>query len=158
MPMGPIELADQVGLDICVGVAEMLQERLETKMPATPQWLKSLVDEGKLGKKSGKGIYKWENGKPEKQDPDSSAPEDALDRLLLPMLNACMTCIREGVVADEDTADGAMIFGTGFAPFRGGPMKYARDEGVEGIRQRLEALAERHGPRFSPDAGWQDLE
>ncbi|WP_298449504.1 hypothetical protein [uncultured Marinobacter sp.] len=73
------------------------------------------------------------------------------------MLNACMTCIREGVVADEDIADGAMIFGTGFAPFRGGPMKCAHDRGFDLIREGLETLADRYGPRFQPDMGWQEI-
>ena len=156
MPMGPIELADQVGLDICVSVADMLRKRLDTDMPGSPEWLNALVEEGKLGKKTGQGLYKWKEGKAKKQEPDSSAPEDAPDRLLLPMLNACMTCLREGVVADEDTVDGAMIFGTGFAPFRGGPMKYAHDRGFDVIRKRLELLANSHGQRFRPDNGWQE--
>lgn len=155
MPMGPIELADQVGLDICLSVSDMLRERLDTDMPDSPEWLKMLVEEGKLGKKSGEGLYKWKDGKPDKKEKASSPPEDALDRLLLPMLNACMACIREGVVADEETADGAMIFGTGFAPFRGGPMKYAHDRGFDVIRERLGALADLYGKRFKADPGWE---
>ncbi|MEH6561626.1 MAG: 3-hydroxyacyl-CoA dehydrogenase NAD-binding domain-containing protein, partial [Marinobacter sp.] len=154
MPMGPIELADQVGLDICISVSDMLRERLDTNMPDSPKWLTDLVEEGKLGKKSGEGLYQWKDGKAVKKDETTSAPDDALDRLLLPMLNACMACIREKVVADEDMADGAMVFGTGFAPFRGGPMKYAHDRGFDNIRQQLVSLADRYGQRFQPDAGW----
>ncbi|MBQ0832810.1 3-hydroxyacyl-CoA dehydrogenase NAD-binding domain-containing protein [Marinobacter sp.] len=154
MPMGPIELADQVGLDICISVSDMLRERLDTNMPDSPKWLTDLVEEGKLGKKSGEGLYQWKDGKAVKKDETTSAPDDALDRLLLPMLNACMACIREKVVADEDMADGAMVFGTGFAPFRGGPMKYAHDRGFDNIRQQLASLADRYGQRFQPDAGW----
>lgn len=157
MPMGPIELADQVGLDICLSVAEMLRERLDTHMPDSPEWLKAMIEDGKLGKKTGQGLYKWKDGKAEKEDESSSPPEDTLDRLLLPMLNACMTCIREGVVADEDAVDGAMIFGTGFAPFRGGPMKYAHDCGFDVIRERLEVLTHHYGRRFQPDPGWQQV-
>lgn len=155
MPMGPIELADQVGLDICLSVSDMLRERLETDMPDAPGWLRSLVEEGKLGKKSGQGIYKWKDGKADKKDSTSAPPDDTLDRMLLPMINACMTCIREGVVDSEETADGAMIFGTGFAPFRGGPMKYAHDRGFDDIRERLGTLADRYGRRFQADPGWQ---
>ncbi|TBW56908.1 fatty-acid oxidation protein subunit alpha [Marinobacter halodurans] len=154
MPMGPIELADQVGLDICLSVSDMLRDRLDTNMPDAPEWLRSLVEDGKLGRKTGEGLYTWDDGKADKKDKRSAAPKDALDRLLLPMLNACMTCIREGVVADEDIADGAMIFGTGFAPFRGGPMKYAHDRGFADIRETLAQLAEQYGERFRPDTGW----
>jgi 3-hydroxyacyl-CoA dehydrogenase/enoyl-CoA hydratase/3-hydroxybutyryl-CoA epimerase len=73
------------------------------------------------------------------------------------MLDACVACLREGVVADEDTVDAAMIFATGFAPFRGGPMHYARARGAETIRHELERLAQRYGERFRPDPGWSRL-
>ncbi|WP_347329769.1 3-hydroxyacyl-CoA dehydrogenase NAD-binding domain-containing protein [Marinimicrobium locisalis] len=154
MPMGPIELADQVGLDICLGVAEMLRERLEGDLPEPPKWFRDKVEQEKLGKKTGEGLYQWEKGKPKKQDQVPRAPEDTLDRLILPMLNACMACLSENVVEDEELLDGAMIFGTGFAPFRGGPMKYAHERGFGEIQQRLQQLEQLHGQRFSPDAGW----
>lgn len=154
MPMGPIELADQVGLDICLGVADMLRERLDNDLPEAPQWFRDKVEQGKLGKKTGEGLYRWEKGKPKKQDQAPRAPEETLDRLVLPMLNACMACLSENVVEDEELLDGAMIFGTGFAPFRGGPMKYAHERGFGDIHQRLEQLAQLHGERFKPDAGW----
>jgi 3-hydroxyacyl-CoA dehydrogenase/enoyl-CoA hydratase/3-hydroxybutyryl-CoA epimerase len=154
MPMGPIELADQVGLDICLSVADMLRDRLDTDMPPAPDWLRQKVEDGKLGKKSGEGLYQWEKGKADKQDKTRAAPDDTLDRLLLPMLNACMACLREGVIDSESLVDGAMIFGTGFAPFRGGPMNYAHKRGFDNIRQSLETLAANHGDRFRPDAGW----
>ena len=70
------------------------------------------------------------------------------------MLNACMACLREQVIEDEATVDGAMIFGTGFAPFRGGPMNYACKRGFENIRESLDKLAKAHGDRFQPDDGW----
>jgi 3-hydroxyacyl-CoA dehydrogenase/enoyl-CoA hydratase/3-hydroxybutyryl-CoA epimerase len=156
MPMGPIELADQVGLDICLSVAEMLRERLDTDMPEVPDWLRKKVDEGYLGKKTGKGLYRWDKGHAEKKDKHAPAPDDALDRLVLPMLNACMACLREGVIENEDLVDGAMIFGTGFAPFRGGPMNYARKRGYGEIRGALEHLQKTHGGRFQPDPGWAE--
>jgi 3-hydroxyacyl-CoA dehydrogenase / enoyl-CoA hydratase / 3-hydroxybutyryl-CoA epimerase len=156
MPMGPIELADQVGLDICLSVADMLRDRLDTAMPAAPDWLRQKVEDGKLGKKSGEGLYQWKKGKADKKSKTRAAPEDALDRLLLPMLNACMACLREGVIEDEALADGAMIFGTGFAPFRGGPMNYAHKRGFDNIRASLETLASGHGDRFTPDEGWSN--
>ncbi|MBS3805478.1 MAG: enoyl-CoA hydratase/isomerase family protein [Oleiphilaceae bacterium] len=154
MPMGPIELADQVGLDICLSVADMLQDRLDTPMPDVPGWLREKVADGKLGKKTGEGLYQWEKGKAEKEEKVHKAPNDTLDRLMLPMLNACMACLSENVIADEDLVDGAMIFGTGFAPFRGGPMTYAHHRRFEEIRKKLEALAGRYGDRFKPDPGW----
>ncbi|SFR41960.1 short chain enoyl-CoA hydratase /3-hydroxyacyl-CoA dehydrogenase [Marinobacter daqiaonensis] len=156
MPMGPVELADQVGLDICLSVGDMLRDRLDTDMPAAPDWLREKVDDGNLGKKTGEGLYEWKNGKPEKKDKFDSAPEDALDRLLLPMLNACMACLREEVIDDEELADAAMIFGTGFAPFRGGPMNYARNRGFDDVRQQLESLQKQYGKRFAPDPGWSE--
>jgi 3-hydroxyacyl-CoA dehydrogenase/enoyl-CoA hydratase/3-hydroxybutyryl-CoA epimerase len=73
------------------------------------------------------------------------------------MLDVCVTCLREKVVADEDIIDGAMIFATGFAPFRGGPMHYARSRGTAEIARRLAELAKRYGERFRPDPGWDKL-
>jgi 3-hydroxyacyl-CoA dehydrogenase/enoyl-CoA hydratase/3-hydroxybutyryl-CoA epimerase len=156
MPMGPIELADQVGLDICLHVAEMLKASLDRPMPDLSQMLRNKIDSGDLGRKTGRGFYTWKNGAAVKEG--APAPtSDMADRLILPMLDVCVTCLREGVVADEDTIDGAMIFATGFAPFRGGPMHYARARGAQNIRGELDRLAQRHGDRFRPDAGWDRL-
>ena len=154
MPMGPIELADEVGLDICLHVAEMLRGSLNREMPDAPQWLKDKVGKGELGKKTGKGLYDWKDGHAVKSHDDAAPPPDAADRLILPMLDACMTCLREGVVADEQILDGAMIFATGFAPFRGGPMHYAQTRGFADVRDTLKRLADQYGPRFQPDPGW----
>jgi 3-hydroxyacyl-CoA dehydrogenase / enoyl-CoA hydratase / 3-hydroxybutyryl-CoA epimerase len=157
MPVGPIELADQVGLDICMHVAETLKAGLERKMPDIPRWLRDKVAKGELGRKTGKGIYDWKDGKPVK-DAEVAAPTGEMtNRLILPMLDVCVACLREGVVADEDTIDGAMIFATGFAPFRGGPLHYARSHGVADISATLVRLAQRYGDRFWPDAGWNKL-
>ena len=157
MPMGPIELADQVGLDICLHVADMLRESLHHDMPDAPQWLKDKVAKGELGKKTGKGFYDWKDGHAVKQSVDAAPPADATDRLILPMLDVCVACLREGVVADEDIVDGAMIFATGFAPFRGGPMHYARTRGPTVVRDALARLAATYGARFQPDPGWDSL-
>ncbi|MFN3580690.1 MAG: 3-hydroxyacyl-CoA dehydrogenase NAD-binding domain-containing protein [Pseudomonas sp.] len=157
MPMGPIELADQVGLDICLNVAEMLRETLDNHQPETPEWLRKKVEQGHLGKKSGRGLYRWKNGKPVKKSRYKQPPKDTLDRLLLPMLNACAACLREEVVADSEVLDGALVFATGFAPFRGGPVHYAQERGIDEVVTRLRDLEEEHGPRFAPDSGWQAL-
>jgi 3-hydroxyacyl-CoA dehydrogenase/enoyl-CoA hydratase/3-hydroxybutyryl-CoA epimerase len=158
MPMGPIELADEVGLDICLHVAEMLRGSLHRDMPDAPQWLKDKVAKGELGKKTGKGLYDWKDGHAVKAHEEAAPPPDTIDRLVLPMLDACVTCLREGVVADEKIVDGAMIFATGFAPFRGGPMHYARRRGIADVRDTLKRLAEQYGPRFQPDPGWDSLQ
>jgi 3-hydroxyacyl-CoA dehydrogenase/enoyl-CoA hydratase/3-hydroxybutyryl-CoA epimerase len=157
MPMGPIELADEVGLDICLHVAEMLKVGLNRDMPEPPQWLKDKVKKGELGKKTGKGLYDWKDGHAVKQSDAAPPPPDTIDRLILPMLDVCVACLREGIVDDEDTIDGAMIFGTGFAPFRGGPMHYARTCGLATVRDELKRLAQKYGNRFQPDAGWDEL-
>lgn len=156
MPMGPIELADQVGLDVCIDVADMLRERVNPHQPETPEWLRSKVEKGHLGRKTGKGLYTWSEGKPKKRNPRKPAPTDTLDRLILPMLNACMACLREEVVADTELLDGAMIFATGFAPFTGGPLHYAQQRGVDEVIKRLHDLQEDHGERFAPDPGWSE--
>ncbi len=157
MPMGPIELADQVGLDICLHVGESLKASLDRPMPEVSELLRTKVGLGDLGRKTGKGFYIWKNGEAVK-DRDAPPPTDAMiDRLILPMLDACVACLREGVVADEDIVDAAMIFATGFAPFRGGPMHYARARGADAIRRELERLVQAHGERFQPDPGWSRL-
>jgi 3-hydroxyacyl-CoA dehydrogenase/enoyl-CoA hydratase/3-hydroxybutyryl-CoA epimerase len=157
MPMGPIELADRVGLDICLDVAAMLGDTLERPLAQVPDWLREKVDNGDLGRKTGKGLYDYEGGKPKK---DSAAPEpDAAmaDRLMLPLLDACVACLREGVVEDPDLIDAAMVFGTGFAPFLGGPLFHARARGIDDVVAALERLKQTHGPRFTPDDGWGRL-
>jgi 3-hydroxyacyl-CoA dehydrogenase / enoyl-CoA hydratase / 3-hydroxybutyryl-CoA epimerase len=157
MPMGPIELADTVGLDICLHVAETLKASLDRPMPDVSRTLRDKVEMGHLGRKSGRGFYEWRHGKAVKERETPKPTEEMTDRLILPMLDVCVTCLREGVVADEDILDGAMIFATGFAPFRGGPMHYARSRGVVIIRAELERLAQRYGERFRPDPGWDRL-
>lgn len=153
MPMGPVALADQVGLDICLHVAESLRDALDKPMPEISARLREKVEAGDTGKKSGQGFYDWSDGTPG-PDTDDTGPDDLTDRLILPMLDACKECVRLGVARSADEADAAMIFATGFAPFRGGPLHYAHMRGEDDIRARLRELAERHGPRFTPDPGW----
>jgi 3-hydroxyacyl-CoA dehydrogenase/enoyl-CoA hydratase/3-hydroxybutyryl-CoA epimerase len=154
MPAGPIELADQVGLDICLHVAGALRGSLKRPMPDPPKWLADKVSKGELGRKTGKGMYDWKDGKAIKDHSAAVPSPDMADRLILPMLDVCVTCLREGVVADEDTIDGAMIFATGFAPFLGGPMNYAHTRGVPDIMCALTQMAAKYGERFQPDPGW----
>ena len=157
MPMGPIELADQVGLDICLAVGDMLRSKFGDLLPPTPAWLRDKVTKGELGRKTGKGFYVWKDGKADKARASSNAAEpdaEMIDRLILPMSNVCVACLREGIVDDPDMVDGAMIFGTGYAPFRGGPLNYARTRGADNVATTLRQLATKFGGRFTPDAGW----
>jgi 3-hydroxyacyl-CoA dehydrogenase/enoyl-CoA hydratase/3-hydroxybutyryl-CoA epimerase len=160
MPMGPIELADQVGLDICLAVGDMLRSKFGDLLPPTPAWLRDKVAKGELGRKTGKGFYVWAGGKADKARTSSNATQpdvEMIDRLILPMSNVCVACLREGIVEDPDMVDGAMIFGTGYAPFRGGPLNYARTRGAENVASTLRALAQKFGGRFTPDAGWDSF-
>jgi 3-hydroxyacyl-CoA dehydrogenase/enoyl-CoA hydratase/3-hydroxybutyryl-CoA epimerase len=153
MPMGPIELADTVGLDVCASVGKELAPFLGLELPPG---IEDKLEAGKRGKKDGKGFYVWQDGKPQKPevDPDYVAPVDLVDRMILPMVNEAVACLADAVVDDADLLDAGVIFGTGFAPFRGGPLTYARSEGVEAVRVRLEKLASQHGERFTPKRGW----
>jgi 3-hydroxyacyl-CoA dehydrogenase/enoyl-CoA hydratase/3-hydroxybutyryl-CoA epimerase len=156
MPMGPIELADHVGLDICLDVAERLKSEVEQPLPDIPQWLRDKVARGELGKKTGHGLYQYERDQARKAA-TGAGDERMQDRLILPLLNGCVTCLRTGVVSDERVLDGAMVFATGFAPFHGGPLQYARARGVEQVVERLRQLEREHGARFTPDPGWNEL-
>jgi 3-hydroxyacyl-CoA dehydrogenase/enoyl-CoA hydratase/3-hydroxybutyryl-CoA epimerase len=157
MPMGPLELADEVGLDICVDVAKMLRQNIAQPFPPLPEWFENKVANGDLGKKSGRGIYEYEHGKAQKRSVKSTPDPGLVDRLLLPLVNACATCLRDEIVADEDAVDGALVFGAGFAPFRSGPMHYARQRGIGEVIAALEGLAGKHGDRFNPDPFWHSL-
>jgi 3-hydroxyacyl-CoA dehydrogenase/enoyl-CoA hydratase/3-hydroxybutyryl-CoA epimerase len=120
MPMGPIELADTVGLDICVAVGKMLGDDA-----APPAKLMALVGAGKLGKKTGQGFYTWTGGRAQKPPP-GTVPAGLADRLVLPYVEEAESALAEHIVADADLVDAGAIFGTGFAPFRGGPLHYAQ--------------------------------
>jgi len=124
MPMGPIELADAVGLDVCAHVSNILG------FPTEGSKIEKLVAAGKLGKKTGEGFYVWKNGKPEKSARVFNAAEmDRLGRELIePMIAEAQKCVDEHVVENADLVDAGVIFGTGFAPFRGGPLHYKAGE------------------------------
>lgn len=157
MPMGPVTLADTVGLDICLSVSDILSESMDVK---TPDILRKMVDGGKLGVKSGSGFYKYKKGKAVKpsKPKDYKTPDGVSDRLVYRLLNEAVACVREGVVEDADMCDAGVVFGTGFAPFRGGPMKYTESIGYADARKKLAELAKSFGDRFSEDEGWAALD
>ncbi len=156
MPVGPIELVDVVGLDVAEHVGEIIAAQLQRPVTQVAR-LRELIAAKKLGRKSGEGFYRWEQGKPLKPEASGEAPADLIDRLILVLVNECVACLRERVVEDADLVDAAVIFGTGFAPFRGGPLTYARARGIPAVVARLTELAARYGSRFEPDAGWRLL-
>ena len=154
MPMGPVELADRVGLDVAQHVAKILSGVLRAE---PPRLLTEKVAAGHLGVKSGRGFYVYSDGRPLKNK-EFAAPDDELvDRLVLPLINEAVACLDEGVVADADLLDAGVVFGTGFAPFTGGPINYARQRGYAQVVEKLQVLAKRFGPRFTPHSGWQKL-
>ena len=124
MPMGPIELADTVGLDICLAAGkELAKKGAGGGEPDAPEILLNKVALGQLGRKTGQGIYKYENGKPVKGAP-AAYKRDLIDALIEPYLAEARAVLAEGIVADADLIDAGLIFGTGFAPFHGGPLHY----------------------------------
>ncbi|WP_374011809.1 3-hydroxyacyl-CoA dehydrogenase NAD-binding domain-containing protein [Pseudoxanthomonas koreensis] len=158
MPMGPIELIDTVGLDVARGVGAELSPFLGLPLPEAL----AQAEPGRRGKKDGHGLYQWE-----KTDKGSRAvkpevpagyqvPADLEDRLVLPLLNEAVACLHDGVVADADLLDAGVIFGTGFAPFRGGPIQHIRATGADALLERLRTLQARHGERFAPRPGWDN--
>ena len=129
MPIGPLELADTVGLDICLAVAKILSQSLGGVV--VPEGLEKMVANKDLGRKTRRGFYRYKKGKPikEKIPDDYKAPVDLVDRLIQPMLDEAKKCLQEKVVADNDLIDAGIIFGAGFAPFRGGLIQYAKEQG-----------------------------
>lgn len=154
MPMGPIELADMVGLDICWAVGQELAK------PGTPipKKLQANIESKNLGKKTGRGFYAWVKGKPQKASGTGSVDlKPIADRLVVPALNEAVACLREQIVADADLCDAGVIFGTGFAPHRGGPVSAIRERGKESWLATMAELRAKHGDRFVPDTGWDAL-
>ena len=157
MPVGPVELADVVGLDVCKHVGDIVSGALNKQKPDTSK-LDALLAAKKLGRKSGEGFYVWKDGKAVKPPgPLSEPPADLEDRLILALANECAAVLREGIVEDADLIDAGCIFGSGFAPFRGGPLTYARKRGVDNVVARLQELSKKYGPRFNPDSGWSQV-
>lgn len=164
MPMGPLRLSDEVGLDVAQHVAVDLQNRLPRPVPINDT-LEKMIAKGWLGKKSGRGFYVFGAGKGAKEEPNGElgflqtagkgagqADATVVDRMVLVMINEAARCLEEGVVAAPEDVDFGMIFGTGWAPFRGGPLRHADTLGAAEIVRRLERLAGEVAPYFQPCA------
>lgn len=158
MPMGPIELFDEVGIDVAYKVAKILQKTMGDRMAESPI-LENMVEAGRLGKKNAKGFYRYD-GKKKIYDPaiEDFIPiehkvlldeESMQQRMVYPMINEAARCLEEGIAMRARDVDIGMIFGTGFAPFRGGLLKFADSEGIENVINKLSEL-EKDGPRFKP--------
>jgi len=163
MPMGALTLADEVGLDVGHKVAKVLEEAYGQRMHV-PEGLGRIVADGEtFGKKTGRGFYIWK-GKDKSPNPGAQkaavnghgmsparlSDEEIVDRAVLMMVNEAARCLEEGIVADPASLDIAMVMGTGFAPFRGGVLRYAEERGLKQVVDRLKELEAKYGGRFAP--------
>ena len=156
MPMGPLELADMVGLDICLAAGSVLADSYGVELPAR---LHDLVGKGHLGRKSGRGFYSWKNGRIRRRRARGrTAGGDVGARLEASLVREAVHCLHEGLVDSADEVDAGVVLGCGFAPHRGGPLAVVRDAGVDRVRNRLEVLAAQYGDRFAPGPGWDAAE
>jgi len=166
MPMGPIELFDEVGIDVAFKVAKILSQSMGDRM-AESDIFENMVNDGKLGKKSKVGFYKYEG---KKKIYDSSvetyisvknkttlSDEELVQRMVYPMINEAARCLDEKIVTRPQDVDLGMIFGTGFAPFRGGLLNYADSEGIEKVNTTLEKFAQEYGTRFQQSDALQKM-
>jgi 3-hydroxyacyl-CoA dehydrogenase/enoyl-CoA hydratase/3-hydroxybutyryl-CoA epimerase len=170
MPMGPLELLDQIGLDIAAHVAESMRPVLEGRFPPNPGFERMRVN-GWLGQKSGRGFYIHRGKRPKVNDlaqnllrsqadgtgaalaralSPAARLSEARERMVLLMVNEAAMALGEGLASSADVIDLAMVFGTGWAPQRGGPLHYADERGLGEVVQALVNLAGRYGPRFEP--------
>lgn len=165
LPMGPCRLLDEVGFDVAAHVAKEMARAFGDRMRPSAA-LETLTGLGRLGKKNGRGFYTY-SGREERVDREvgrafgsrggGARPEEIIDRCLLISVNEAMYALEEGVVAGPGDVDLAMVLGTGFPPFRGGPLAWAESRGARSVRDRLLELRDRHGDRFAPAPGLERL-
>jgi 3-hydroxyacyl-CoA dehydrogenase/enoyl-CoA hydratase/3-hydroxybutyryl-CoA epimerase len=161
MPMGPLRLTDEVGLDVAAHVVYELQGRL-AHLGQLDDTLERMMAKGWMGRKSGKGFYKYDTGGNESPnselgsfqpaEPALQNEGDVRDRLVLIMVNEAARALEEQVVEAAEDIDFGMIMGTGWAPFRGGPLRFADSLGIATVVSRLKNLQARVGERFAPCA------
>jgi 3-hydroxyacyl-CoA dehydrogenase/enoyl-CoA hydratase/3-hydroxybutyryl-CoA epimerase len=159
MPLGPVELADRVGLDICLHVSKILQgEEAEIS-----EVLQEKVKQGNVGAKSGQGFYRYVNGKKQSlpKPPSAFASDLTLqeiqDRLIFRMLAEAAFCLENKIVSDHELLDAGMVFATGFAPFRGGLMSYAKSLGAHTVSEKFTQLSSKFGERFNSEVEWDHV-
>jgi 3-hydroxyacyl-CoA dehydrogenase/enoyl-CoA hydratase/3-hydroxybutyryl-CoA epimerase len=168
MPMGPLTLLDEVGIDVAAKVSQILSAAFASRMGETSTVVDALYADGRYGKKNGKGVYKYENGKRTSPDPvvykliGVSRPHDvdarsAVERMIFAMVNEAAVILEERIVGSAGELDLAMIMGTGFPPFRGGLLRYADALGVPYILARLDELSTKVGARFKASAALRSL-
>jgi 3-hydroxyacyl-CoA dehydrogenase/enoyl-CoA hydratase/3-hydroxybutyryl-CoA epimerase len=160
MPMGPLRLLDEVGLDVAADVAQTLCVAFPERMPM-PKTLPKFVAEKIQGRKAGRGFYEYRNDRAasvnpailklqEREDKAGLSTEELQKRMVLPMINEAAMCLEENIVDDAQDVDLAMIMGAGFAPFRGGPLRYADACGVARVVEDLQRLKDEGEPQFDP--------
>jgi 3-hydroxyacyl-CoA dehydrogenase/enoyl-CoA hydratase/3-hydroxybutyryl-CoA epimerase len=168
MPMGPFEVLDEVGLDTAKHVGEVLKAGLGKRVGGDNALLEALVLAGRLGKKNGRGFYRYHDGRRTSPDGDvyglvgAPAPreiplETLQERMVLAMVNEAAYCLEEKVVREPRDVDVGMVMGTGFPPFRGGVLRHADAVGIPVVVDRLSRLAEAHGERFRPAESLQTM-
>ncbi len=161
LPMGPFELLDVVGLDTARHVAGVLQGAFSDRIGGERSLLDAMVEDERLGQKSGAGFWRWKQGKKTvveshvyglagKPTPRDVPDETLQERLILTMINEAARCLDEGVVGTPADVDLGMVMGTGFPPFRGGLLRHADAVGIPIVADRLARLADAHGPRLTP--------
>lgn len=167
MPMGPVELTDEVGIDVAMHVAGVVGDAFSDRL-GIPAWLGRMVEDGRLGTKVGKGFYRYQGRRRREPDPAvysllGLAPRKeagagrVVERMVLPMVNEAARCLAEGLVASAADVDLAMILGTGFPPFRGGLCRWADETGVAEVVDGLRDLAAAVGPRFAPSPALEEV-
>jgi 3-hydroxyacyl-CoA dehydrogenase/enoyl-CoA hydratase/3-hydroxybutyryl-CoA epimerase len=159
-PVGPVTLLDEVGLDVAEKSSHVLHEAFGDRMAPT-EGIARLVASGRLGRKNGRGFYRYAGGKRRGPDPDvyqmmgrkparEVPPEDVEARMVYALLNEAARAADEGVVRSARDGDIGAVFGIGYPPFRGGPLRYLDALGAAAVVRRLETFAQRYGPRFAP--------
>ncbi|MBA2242857.1 MAG: hypothetical protein H0W04_08220, partial [Chthoniobacterales bacterium] len=158
MPMGPLRLIDEIGLDITVDIADTLEKPFGRR-DRSPEILRKMLSAKLLGRKSGSGFYNYEGkaqtenealGEWRQSSGENFAAENLVERLVFLMVNEAARCVEEKVVATPEDADFGMMMGTGFAPFRGGPLRYADHVGLRRIVTEMDGLRSRAGEKFIP--------
>ena len=159
-PVGPITLLDEVGLDVAVKSSHVLHDAFGERL-APMAGLQRLVETGRLGRKNGRGFYRYEHGQRRGVDPavyglcgaaltSDVPPEDVEGRMVFALLNEAARALDDGVVRSARDGDVGAVFGIGYPPFRGGPLRYVDEMGPAAAVEWLARLAERYGPRFTP--------